>query len=111
VNVVIEAAWGDSSVEEGAEMACLGGRLIVVGISGEDRFEMKQSTARRKGLTILMSRRMKQTYPRAIRLAGEGRIDLLGLVSHRFPLHQAAEAFRLNAAYKDNVLKALVESF
>jgi hypothetical protein len=32
---------GDSSVEEGAEMACLGGRLIVVGISGEDRFEMK----------------------------------------------------------------------
>jgi len=110
VNVVIEAAWGDSSVEGGAEMACLGGRLIIVGISGEDRFEMKQSTARRKGLTILMSRRMKQTYPRAIRLAREGRIDLLGLVSHRFPLQQAAEAFRLNAAYKDNVLKALVES-
>jgi L-iditol 2-dehydrogenase len=110
VNVVIEAAWGDRSLEEGAEMACLGGRLIVVGISGEHRFDMKQSTARRKGLTILMGRRMKHTYPRAIRLASEGRIDLLGLVSHRFPLHQAAEAFRLNAAYQDNVLKALVEN-
>ena len=110
VNVVIEAAWGDRSVEEGAEMACLGGRLIVVGISGEDRFEMKQSTARRKGLTIHMSRRMKHTYPRAIRLAREGRIDLSGLVSHRFPLRQAAEAFRLNAAYQDNVLKVLIES-
>jgi L-iditol 2-dehydrogenase len=111
VNVVIEAAWGDRSLEEGAEMACLGGRLIVVGISGEDRFDMKQSTARRKGLTILMSRRMKHTYPRAIRLVSEGRIDLLGLVSHRFPLHQVAEAFRLNAAYQDNVVKALVKSF
>src|SRR5204863_3639024 len=31
VNIVIEAAWGDRSVEEGAEMACLGGRLIIVG--------------------------------------------------------------------------------
>jgi L-iditol 2-dehydrogenase len=110
VNVVIEAAWGDRSVEEGAEMACLGGRLVVVGISSEDRFDMKQSTARRKGLTILMSRRMKHTYPRAIRLVSEGRIDLLGLVSHRFPLHQAAEAFRLNASYQDNVVKAVVES-
>ena len=83
---------------------------IVVGISGADRFDMKQSTARRKGLTILMSRRMKHTYPRAIRLAKEGRIDLLGLVSHRFPLHRTAEAFRLNAAYQDNVVKAVVES-
>jgi L-iditol 2-dehydrogenase len=110
VNVVIEAAWGDRSVEEGAEMACLGGRLVVVGISGADRFEMKQSSARRKGLTILMSRRMKLTYPRAIRLAKSGRIDLSGLVSHRFPLSQAAEAFRLNAAYQDNVLKAVVQS-
>ena len=110
VNVVIEAAWGDRSVEEGAEMACLGGRLVVVGISGEDRFDMKQSTARRKGLTILMSRRMKHTYPRAIRLAKEGRIDLHGLVSHRFPLHLTAEAFRLNAAYQDDVVKAVVES-
>ena len=50
LNVVVEAAWGDRSVEEGAEMVSLGGRLVVVGISGEDRFDMKQSTARRKGL-------------------------------------------------------------
>jgi L-iditol 2-dehydrogenase len=54
---------------------------------------------------------MKHTYPRAIRLASEGRIYLPGLVSHRFPLRQAAEAFRLNAAYQDNLLKAVVKSF
>jgi threonine dehydrogenase-like Zn-dependent dehydrogenase len=53
---------------------------------------------------------MKHTYPRAIKLARDGRIDLLGVVSHRFPLHQPAEAFRLNAAYQDNVVKAMVES-
>jgi L-iditol 2-dehydrogenase len=53
---------------------------------------------------------MKHTYPRAIKLAKEGRIDLHGLVSHRFRLTQAAEAFRLNAAYEDNVVKAVVST-
>jgi L-iditol 2-dehydrogenase len=53
---------------------------------------------------------MKHVYPRAIRLAEQGRVDLLGLVSHRFPLKRSVEAFRLNAAYQDNVVKVMVES-
>jgi L-iditol 2-dehydrogenase len=32
--------------------------------------------ARRKGLAIKLSRRMKHTYPRAIQLAASGKIDL-----------------------------------
>jgi L-iditol 2-dehydrogenase len=51
VDVAIEAAWGDDSVGEAAEMARLGGRLVLVGIPSEDRLTMKHSTARRKGLT------------------------------------------------------------
>ena len=110
VDVAIEAAWADESVAQAAEMVRLGGRLVVVGISGHNRLELKASTARRKGLTIIMSRRMKHTYPRAIRLAESGRVDLHGLVSHRFPLKKAAEAFQLNAAYQDNVVKVIVTS-
>jgi L-iditol 2-dehydrogenase len=37
-------------------MARLGGRLVIVGISGSDRLALKLSSARRKGLTIHMSR-------------------------------------------------------
>jgi len=110
VDVVIEAAWADESVAQAAEMARLGGRLVVVGISGGNRLELKASTARRKGLTIIMSRRMKHTYPRAIRLAESGRVDLHGLVSHRFPLKKSAEAFKLNTAYEDAVVKVIIES-
>jgi L-iditol 2-dehydrogenase len=71
---------------------------------------MKHSTARRKGLTVMLSRRMKHIYPRAIRLAQSDRIDLLGIVSHRFHLSQAPEAFRLNASYQERVIKAMVAS-
>jgi L-iditol 2-dehydrogenase len=110
VDAAIEAAWGDQSVEQAAEMARLGGRVVLVGIPAEDRLSLKHSTARRKGLTILMNRRMKHSYPRALRLAETGRVDLKGLVSHRFPLQRADEAFALNAAYRDQVVKVIVEA-
>jgi len=110
VDVAIEAAWADQSVAQAAEMARLGGRVVLVGIPGDDQLSLKASTARRKGLTLVLSRRMKHVYPRAIRLAEQGRVDLRGLVSHRFPLKRAVEAFQLNAAYEDKVVKVMVES-
>jgi L-iditol 2-dehydrogenase len=110
VDVAIEAAWGGESVQQAAEMARLGGRVVVVGIPSDDRLSLKHSTARRKGLTLTMCRRMKHTYPRAIQLAAQGRVDLRGIVSHRFPLEQAAAAFELNAAYRDQVVKVMIES-
>jgi L-iditol 2-dehydrogenase len=54
-------------------------------------------------------RRMKHAYPRAIRLVERGAVDLAPLVSHRFPLARAAEAFALNADYRDRVVKAIIE--
>ena len=110
VDVAIEAAVGGESVAQAAEMARLGGRVVLVGIPGDDQLVMKHSTARRKALTVVLSRRMKHCYPRAIRLALEQRVDLAGLVSHRFPLRRAAEAFALNAAYRDEVVKVMIRS-
>lgn len=109
VDVGIEAAWADHSVQQTAEMARLGGRLVLVGIPGPDKIEMKHSTARRKGLTIRMSRRMKHIYPRAIQLVESGAVDLTGLVSHRFPLAETPAAYALNSAYQDNVNKIVID--
>ncbi len=90
-------------------MLAMGGRLVVVGISDDDRMSLQHSVARRKGLSIIMVRRMKHTYPRAIRLAESGAVDLAGMVTHRFPLQRAGEAFALNAGYRDNVVKAIID--
>mgnify|MGYP001039492258 CR=1 FL=1 len=111
VDVAYEAAWADHSIAQAAEMARLGGRLVLVGIPSDDEIRMKHSTARRKGLTIMMARRMKHTYPRAIQLVTEApdKVDLEGLISHRFPLSQANKAFALNAEYGDAVHKVIVD--
>ena len=109
VDVAIEAAWADHSVQQAAEMARLGGRLVIVGISEADKLEFAHSTVRRKGLNIRLARRMKHTYPRSIRLAQSGAVDLAGMISHRFPLEQTPEAFAMNVAYKNDVVKIIIE--
>lgn len=109
VEVAFEAAWCDQSLNQAAEMLAMGGRLMVVGISDDDRMVLCHSVARRKGLSILMVRRMKHTYPRALVLAEQGKVELRRLVTHRFPLARAAEAFRVAADYRDGVVKALIQ--
>jgi threonine dehydrogenase-like Zn-dependent dehydrogenase len=37
-------------------------------------------------------------------------VDLHGLISHRFPLKKIAEAFKLNTAYADEVVKVMINS-
>jgi L-iditol 2-dehydrogenase len=111
VDVVFEAAWADHSIAQAAEMARLGGRVVLVGIPSDDKIGMKHSTARRKGLTIMMSRRMKHTYPRAIQLVTSSPepIELESIISHRFPLEKADEAFALNVDYQDSVQKIVID--
>jgi L-iditol 2-dehydrogenase len=111
VDVVFEAAWADHSIAQAAEMARLGGRVMLVGIPSDDHIGMKHSTARRKGLTIMLSRRMKHTYPRSIRLVttAPDPIDLESIVSHHFPLSQTDKAFALNVDYGENVQKIVID--
>ncbi len=108
VDVVFEAAWADATVQQSLDMARYGGRVVLVGIPGDDRCEMKHSTARRKGLTVAFSRRMKHTYPRAIKLAASKQIDLDDLVSAYYPLSKALDAFEANMRYDAGVHKLVI---
>lgn len=107
--VVIEAAWAGDAVDQAVRMADLGARVVLVGIPGSDRATFTHSVARRKGLTLVMVRRMKHTYPRAIALAVGGQVRLETLITHRFDLDTTGDAFALNAAYRDGVIKAMIE--
>jgi L-iditol 2-dehydrogenase len=75
----------------------------------EDTITFPAHVARRKGLTLLVARRAKHVYPRAIALVQRGVVDVRTLITHRFPLERAAEAFELVATLQDGVVKAMVE--
>jgi L-iditol 2-dehydrogenase len=107
LDAAVEAAGENAAVDAAVEAVRPGARVVLAGIPAEDRISVPASPARRKGLSLLFSRRMKHTYPRAIRLAVTGQVDLGSLVSHRFPLDEAPAAF--TAAASREGLKVLVE--
>lgn len=107
VDVAFEAAGDQSAVDVAFAAAAPGGKVILVGIPPDDHTTFQASFARRKGLTIKLVRRMKNTYPRAIRLVQDGVVDVRSLVTHRFPLSKAAEAFEV--ARRREGLKVIIE--
>jgi L-iditol 2-dehydrogenase len=107
VDVAFEAAGENAAVETAIAVAKRGGRVVLIGIPADDRTTFNASTARRKGLTIKLVRRMKNTYPRAIRLVESGVVDVRSLVTHRFPLAEVDKAFAL--ASRREGIKVAVE--
>lgn len=109
VDAVVEAAWGEEAVGQAVEMVRPCGRVVLVGIPRKDACAFPANAARRKGLTLLFSRRMRAVYPRAIALAERGAVGLKTLITHRFGLERAGDAFDLVASRRDGVCKAMIE--
>jgi L-iditol 2-dehydrogenase len=98
MHVVFEVAGTDDAVDLAVGAARPGARVVLIGIPEVDRTSFPAGRARRKGLTILLSRRMKEVYPRAVELVRSGRIDVRSVVSDSFPLDEAGKAFERAAA-------------
>ena len=107
MDVVFEAAGDNAAVETAVDIIRPGGKILLVGIPTDDRTSFRASVARRKGVTFLLVRRMKHTYPRAIRLVENGLVDVRSLVTHRFPLERAGEAF--STAARREGIKVIIE--
>jgi L-iditol 2-dehydrogenase len=95
VDVALEVAGENAAVETAIETVKPGGRVVLCGIPTVNEISFKASSARRKGLSIMMVRRMKHVYPRAIRMVEAGQVDVRSVVSHQFSLEQAVQAFEL----------------
>jgi L-iditol 2-dehydrogenase len=106
-HTVFEMAGNDDAIGIALRAARPGARVVLGGIPDGDRTSFQASLARRKGLTLVLVRRMNEAYPRAIRLVEQGLIDISSIVTHRYPLERAAEAFTV-AADREG-LKVVIE--
>ena len=107
VDVAFEVAGTDGAVDVAMQVARAGARVVLAGIPSDDRTSFGAGLARRKGLTIVMVRRMNAVYPRAIGLVERGVVDVGWLTTHRYPLAEVGEAFAVAAARTG--LKVVVE--
>ncbi|MFC1996442.1 zinc-binding dehydrogenase [Chloroflexota bacterium] len=106
VDVAFEVAGENAAVETAIETVKPGGRVVLCGIPSVNKISFNAASARRKGLSIMMVRRMKHVYPRAIRMVEAGQVDIRSVVSHRFSLEKASEAFDI--ANKREGLKVII---
>jgi L-iditol 2-dehydrogenase len=106
-DTVFEMAGTAAAVTLSMAAARPGGRVVLGGIPADDQIAFQASAARRKGLTIAMVRRMNDVYGRAIALAASGRVSLAPLMTGRYGLGGAGQAFGVAAERQG--LKVLIE--
>lgn len=105
--VSFEVGGDDETIRTALLAARPGARVMLVGIPDDDRSCFPAGPARRKGLTLVLVRRMKEMYDRTIELVSSGRIDVRGPVSSTYPLEQARDAF--GAAVARQGLKTVID--
>ncbi len=106
-DLAFEVAGTDDAVDAAMQLVRPGARVMLAGIPDNDRTSFSAALARRKGLSLIMVRRMKDPYPRAIALVQRGLVDVESLVTARFPLERAGEAFA--TAVKREGLKTVID--
>lgn len=108
VDVAFDVSGEAAAVDSAVAVVRPGGQVILVGIPPNDRTTFTASVARRKGLTLRLSRRSTpDAFRRAVDLAGRHEIDLASLVTLRVPLADVATAF--DALADRTGIKVIVE--
>lgn len=92
VDLVIETAGTPEAVTEAVELTRPGGRVVLTGLPHEPS-EVHFFWVVRRELTILGSMIYRDEFPEAMRLLRTGVVKAGPLVTHRFGLDAAAEAF------------------
>jgi L-iditol 2-dehydrogenase len=85
-----------------------GGCVVQVGWPAGNLVTMDIATFIDRELDYVGVNRYANAFPTAMMWLADGRIRTEHLVTHRFPLDQAAEAFRFTAAHPADVIKTIV---
>lgn len=101
----VDASGAPPAIRAGIPAVRPGGRIVLVGM-GADDLELPVSLIQSRELVLTGVFRYASTWPTAIALAAEGRVDLDGMVTGRFPLERAEDA--LNADREPGSIKAVV---
>ena len=109
ISVAMECTGVESSVA-GAIWSCrFGGKVFVIGV-GKDDMKIPFGRVNTQEIDLQFQYRYANTWPRAIRLVESGVIDMKRLVTHRFSIDKAVDAFNTAADPKTGAIKVQIQS-
>jgi L-arabinitol 4-dehydrogenase len=106
--VAMECTGVESSVAAAIWAVKFGGKVFVIGV-GKNEIAIPFMRASVREVDVQLQYRYSNTWPRAIRLVESGVVDLKRLVTHRFKLEDAMEAFRTAADAKTGAIKVQIQ--
>ncbi len=108
VDVVFECAGTRQSVADSLACAAPGGRVVLYGVQGGtlDGFDVNRIVL--NDLVVYGANSDRRGWQAVIRLVASGKIRLAPMITHRFPLEKAPEAYDLVRRRANGVLKAVV---
>ncbi|MEP6797275.1 MAG: NAD(P)-dependent alcohol dehydrogenase [Lapillicoccus sp.] len=106
-DVLLECSGAPGVLARGMGRLRPAGRAAVIGLSKEESIGLPLSQLNVNELTLSLVNRYNHTWPLAIELVGSGRIDVAPLVTHHFPLAEAADALTLGQRVPDSI-KAVI---
>lgn len=109
MDVVFECAGQQETLDQAIDLLKPGGKLMLVGIPRTERVSFIIERMRRKEITIINIRRQNKCTQIAIDLITSGKVSVDFMATHIFKPEQTQDAFDMVAAYRDGVVKALIE--
>lgn len=107
-DAVFECSGDSAAFDQALRLARPAGRVVIVGIPHPDEVCFDSTTPRRRELTVIFSRRSRDTLAEAIELIASRRVELSALPIREYALEQTAEAMEATAARPGDMLRAIV---
>ncbi|KAF2273465.1 sorbitol dehydrogenase-like protein [Westerdykella ornata] len=105
----LECTGVESSIASAIETVRFGGKVFVIGV-GKNEIKIPFMTLSTREVDLQFQYRYANTWPKAIRLMKEGIIDTKRLVTHRFGIEDAVEAFKTAGDPKTGAIKVQIQN-
>jgi L-iditol 2-dehydrogenase len=108
LRLALECTGVESSIRTAIHSMRFGGKVFVIGVGGDEQSYPFGLVGARE-IDLQYQYRYAEQYPKAIRLVSEGLINLKPLVTHRFPLNKAVQAFQVAADPTQGAIKVQIQ--
>ncbi len=108
VDVAIETAGAVPTTQQCLEVVARGGVVVIVGLGEETFFPINVLAITVKEADVRGIFRYANCYPPAIAMVAAGKVDVKSMITHRYPLKEAAAALAFNAGPAKNRIKTMI---
>jgi len=108
-DAAMECTGVESSISGAIQSVRFGGTVFVTGV-GKNELQIPFMRLSTREVDLKFQYRYCNTWPRAIRLLKSGLVDLKRLITHRYRLEDALEAFKTAADPKTGAIKVQIQS-